>query len=261
MKIGFVGVGNMGFPIMQGAISLFGAESVTFLTKRKEHMEELENKTGAVAAASLTELVRGSDIVVLCVKPQYVGELYAEIKQAMTKEKLIVSIMAGVSIDTLLKETNASRVIRTMPNTPAIRKEGMTCICYSDLVTEEDAELVKKLFLSVGKVEEIPETLMNAAILANGSSPAFAYIFMEALADAAVKYGIPRAMAYRLVGQTVLGSAKMVLESGKHPGELKDAVCSPGGTTIAGVAALEEYGLRNAVIKAADACYEKATKL
>ena len=151
--------------------------------------------------------------------------------------------------------------MRAMPNTPARLNEGMTCISYSDAVTEVEKEVVRKLFLSVGKIEEIPEKLMNAAICANGSSPAFVYMFMEALADGAVKYGIPRDLAYRLVGQTVLGSAKMLLETGEHPGSLKDAVCSPGGTTIAGVAALEEHGLRNAVLKSVDACYEKAENM
>ena len=164
-------------------------------------------------------------------------------------------------MEELRRQTGAVKIVRTMPNTPAMLGEGMTCISYSNEVTEVEKEVVRKLFLSVGKIEEIPEKLLNVAICANGSSPAFVYMFMEALADGVVKYGIPRDMAYRLVGQTVLGSAKMLLESGQHPGKLKDAVCSPGGTTIAGVAALEEYGLRNAVIKAADACYKKAEEM
>ncbi|MBQ9120028.1 MAG: pyrroline-5-carboxylate reductase [Lachnospiraceae bacterium] len=261
MKICFVGMGNMGYPIMKGAIDLFGKENVTFRSKRKEHMEQIQAETGVAYAPSLLDMVTRSDMVVLCVKPQYASEIYEDVRLAMSKEKVLVSIMAGVSIDTLKKETGAVKIVRTMPNTPAMLKEGMTSICYSDEVAAAEKDIVKQLFTSIGKVEEITEKLMNAAICANGSSPAFAYIFMEALADAVVKYGIPRDMAYRLVGQTMLGSAKMLLESGKHPAVLKDEVCSPGGTTIAGVAALEEHGLRNAVIKAADACYEKATKL
>ncbi len=261
MRIGFVGMGNMGYPIMKGAVDVFGKENVTFRSKRQEHMEQVQAETGVAYAASLLDMVTYSDIIVLCVKPQYAPEIYEDVRLAMTKEKLLISIMAGVSIETLQKETGAARVVRTMPNTPAMLKEGMTSICYSAGVTAAEKELVRRLFEGIGKVEEITEKLMNAAICANGSSPAFAYIFMEALADAVVKYGIPRDMAYRLVGQTMVGSAKMLLESGKHPGQLKDEVCSPGGTTIAGVAALEEYGLRNAVIKAVDACYEKATRL
>lgn len=258
MKIAFIGTGNMGYPLLKGAIAAFGADNVTFLSKHREHEEVLAAELGVPYAPRMLEMVMQSDIIVLAVKPQYAAEVYPDVKLAMSKDKIVVSVMAGVDMETLKKQTGAAKIVRTMPNTPAMLGEGMTCICYSETVTEVEKEVVRRLFSSVGKIEEIPEKLMNAAICANGSSPAFVYMFMEALADAVVKYGIPRDMAYRLVGQTVLGSAKMLLESGDHPGKLKDAVCSPGGTTIAGVAALEEYGLRGAVIKAADACYEKA---
>lgn len=262
MKIGFIGTGNMGYPILCGAVQAYGKENITFISKHAEHMQQLSEETGIPAAASLLELVMKSDLIVLAVKPQYADEVYQDIKLGMTNQKIIVSIMAGVELAALEKHTGAVKIVRAMPNTPAMLKEGMTCICYGKgNLSEAEKEVVRQLFLSVGKLEEIPETLMNAAICANGSSPAFVYMFMEALSDAVVKYGIPRDMAYRLVGQTVLGSAKMLLESGNHPGKLKDQVCSPGGTTIAGVAALEEYGMRNAVIKGADACYEKAESM
>jgi pyrroline-5-carboxylate reductase len=168
-----------------------------------------------------------------------------------------------VTVDYLSNETGGkTKIVRTMPNTPAMVFEGMTAICFgSNDFTEAEKQLVKDLFETVGKMVELPERLMDAAIVANGSSPAFVYIFMEALADGAVKFGIPRATAYEMVAQTVIGSAKMLLETGEHPGKLKDNVCSPGGTTIAGVAALEEAGFRNAIMKAADACYEKAVDL
>lgn len=261
MKISLIGAGNMGYPLLKGAVAAFGAENVTFLSKHREHEEALSAELGVPYAPRLLEMVMHSDIIVLAVKPQYAAEVYPDVKLAMGKEKIVVSVMAGVTIGELKKQTGAVKIVRAMPNTPAMLGEGMTCISYADEVTEVEKEVVRKLFLSVGKIEEIPEKLLNAAICANGSSPAFVYMFMEALADGVVKYGIPRDMAYRLVGQTVLGSAKMLLESGDHPGKLKDAVCSPGGTTIAGVAALEEYGLRNAVIKAADACYGKARSM
>ncbi len=261
MKISFIGAGNMGYPLLKGAIAAFGAENITFQTKHREHEEALSKELGIPYAPRLLEMVMQSDILLLAVKPQYAAEVYPDLKLAMSKEKIIVSVMAGVTVEELRRQTGAVKIVRTMPNTPAMLGEGMTCISYSNEVTEVEKEVVRKLFLSVGRIEEIPEKLLNAAICANGSSPAFVYLFMEALADGVVKYGIPRDMAYRLVGQTVLGSAKMLLESGQHPGKLKDAVCSPGGTTIAGVAALEEYGLRNAVIKAADACYKKAEEM
>ena len=145
-----------------------------------------------------------------------------------------------------------------MPNTPALVNEGMSGVCYSqDVFLEEEKEVVEKFFGSFGKFEIVSEQLMDAVVCASGS-PAYVYMFIEALADSAVKYGIPRDKAYVFAAQTVLGSAKMVLETGEHPGKLKDQVCSPGGTTIAAVAALEESGLRSALFKAADACYEKS---
>lgn len=262
MKIGFIGTGNMGYPLLKGAVEQLGKENVTFLSKSKKHMEELAAELDVEYAPSLLDLATKSDIIVLAVKPQFAPDVYGDIKLAMTKQKILVSVMAGVDIETLRKSTGAAKIVRTMPNTPAMLGEAMTCISFSgDDISEVEKDVVRNMFASVGKFEEIPEKLMNAAICANGSSPAFVYMFMEALADAVVKYGIPRDLAYRLVGQTVLGSAKMLLESGKHPGALKDAVCSPGGTTIAGVAALEEFGMRNAVIKAADACFAKAVEL
>lgn len=261
VKIALVGAGNMGYPLLKGAIAAFGAENVTFQTKRREHEEALSAELGIFYAPRMLDMVMQSDVIVLAVKPQYAPEVYPDIKLAMAKEKIIISVMAGVTVEELKRQTGAVKIVRAMPNTPAMLGEGMTCISYSGEVTEVEKEVVRKLFLCVGKIEEIPEGLLNAAICANGSSPAFVYMFMEALADGVVKYGIPRDMAYRLVGQTVLGSAKMLLETREHPGKLKDAVCSPGGTTIAGVAALEEYGLRNAVMKAADACYEKAENM
>ena len=137
-----------------------------------------------------------------------------------------------------------------MPNTPAQVCEGMTAICFdNEKFTPEEKNMVCALFESVGKIAVLPERLMDAAVVANGRSPAFVYIFMEALADGAVKFGIPRATAYEMVAQTVIGSAKMLLETGEHPGKLKDNVCSPGGTTIAAVAALEEAGFRNAITR------------
>ena len=145
-----------------------------------------------------------------------------------------------------------------MPNTPALLGEGMTGVTYDrGLFTEEEEQEIRAFFQSFGRMEYVEERLMSAVVCASGSSPAYVYMFIEALADSAVRYGLPRDKAYEFAAQTVKGAAEMVLQTGKHPGELKDMVCSPAGTTIAGVAALEEYGFRNAVLKANEACYEK----
>ena len=262
-KIGFIGAGNMGLPLLIGATKLLGAEQLTFFCADEFSNKRAHETTGVEQAESLENLIKTSECVVLAVKPQSFGEVLPVIKANTFEGQIIISLAPGVTVDYLSNETGGkTKIVRTMPNTPAMVFEGMTAICFgSDNFTEEAKQLVKSLFETVGKMVELPERLMDAAIVANGSSPAFVYIFMEALADGAVKFGIPRATAYEMVAQTVIGSAKMLLETGEHPGKLKDNVCSPGGTTIAGVAALEEAGFRNAIMKAADACYDKATSM
>jgi pyrroline-5-carboxylate reductase len=186
-----------------------------------------------------------------------------QIKEVVKNDQVVISIAAGITIDHIKEAiSDSTRVVRAMPNTPAMVLKGMTGISFSkDTFSEEEMTVVDRFFRSFGKYEVFEEQLMNAVICANGSSPAYVYMFIEALADSVVALGIPRDKAYTLVAQTVLGAAAMVLETGEHPGKLKDNVCSPGGTTIAAVKALEEHGLRNAVMKATDACYEKAESL
>lgn len=262
-KIGFIGAGNMGYPLLCGSVQCFGAEEVMFRCAHEEKNKKIAEETGAICATSLKELVQKVSCVVLAVKPQFFSEILSEIKEAVLEGQVVISLAPGITT-TYLKEQlcNKTKIVRTMPNTPAQVSAGMTAICYgsSDFETEEK-QMVTKLFETVGKTVELSEHLMDASIVASGSSPAFVYMFMEALADGAVKYGIPRTVAYEMVGQTIIGAGKMLLETGEHPGKLKDNVCSPGGTTIAGVSALEEYGFRNAIIKACDACYEKAVSM
>ena len=259
-KIGFIGAGNMGLPLLMGATKLLGAEQLTFFCADEFSNKRARETTGVEQAESLEKLITNSECVVLAVKPQSFGEVLPVIKENTFDGQIVISLAPGVTVEYLSAETGGkTKIVRTMPNTPAMVYEGMTAVCFGNNdFSAEEKRLVTSLFETVGKIVELPERLMDAAIVANGSSPAFVYIFMEALADGAVKYGIPRATAYEMVAQTVIGSAKMLLETGEHPGKLKDNVCSPGGTTIAGVAALEEAGFRNAVMKAADACYEKA---
>lgn len=181
----------------------------------------------------------------------------------LTKDQVIISLAPGISIQDIGARLGGGvRVVRAMPNTPALLGEGMTGVAYeAGMYSDEEKEEISLIFSSCGRMELVEERLMDAVGCVSGSSPAFVYMFIEALADSGVKYGLPRKTAYAMAAQTVMGSARMVLETGKHPGQLKDEVCSPGGTTIAGVSALEEHGLRSAVIKAADACYEKTQRM
>ena len=214
-------------------------------------------------AGSNRECAKAVKYLILAVKPQYFDAVFSEIRDVVTPEQVVVSLAPGITISNITERLGGNvRVVRAMPNTPAMLGEGMTGIsCGEGSCTEEEKETVRDIFSSCGRVEMVEERLMDAVGCVSGSSPAFVYMFIEALADSGVKYGLPRKTAYAMAAQTVLGSAKMILETGKHPGQLKDEVCSPGGTTIAGVSALEEYGLRNAVIKAADACYDKTRRM
>jgi pyrroline-5-carboxylate reductase len=181
----------------------------------------------------------------------------AEIRDVFDAEKLLVSIAPGKTNAWFYEQMGGvCKVIRTMPNTPAMVGEGMTGICAGERVTEEELTQVRELFGGFSETEVIPEHLMDVVTAVSGSSPAYVFLFIEAMADAAVAGGMPRAQAYKFASQAVLGSAKMVLETGKHPGELKDMVCSPGGTTIQAVRVLEEKGLRSSVIEAMMKCLD-----
>ena len=181
----------------------------------------------------------------------------------VTPEHILISLAPGKTIDQLKQNLgNDKRIVRVMPNTPAMIGEGMTGVSVKQgELSGEEMDEIKKLFDACGKTEFIEERLMDAVVCASGSSPAFVYQFIEALADSAVRYGMPRKQAYVFAAQAVKGAAAMVLETGEHPAVLKDQVCSPAGTTIEGVAALEEYGLRNAVLKASEAVYNRCTKI
>ena len=262
-RFGFIGMGNMGFAILKGLLGQFSSEELTFHERNAEHMEDVAARTGVVFSADNASCARGSEYVVLAVKPQQLQAVVEEIRDAVTEKQTVISIAPGITIADLHAWFGKKcRIVRAMPNTPALVGEGMTGVCYdASLFTEDEQQLIHTFFASFGRMVLVEEKLINAVVCASGSSPAYVYMFIEALADSAVKYGMPRAIAYELVAQTVLGSAKMVLATGEHPGKLKDQVCSPGGTTIAGVSALEEYGMRNALIKATDACYEKCTRI
>lgn len=262
-KIGFIGMGNMGGAILGGLLKIYSPERMIFTDVLQEKMEAVTAQTRVPHTATNMECAQQAKFLILAVKPQYFEPVFADIRQVLTKDQVLISLAPGITIDSITKRLGGNvRVVRVMPNTPALLGEGMTGVSYDpDAFTEEEKSEIKTIFTSCGRMELVEERLMDAVGCVSGSSPAYVYMFIEALADSGVKYGLSRKTACTMAAQAVLGSAKMVLETQKHPGQLKDDVCSPGGTTIAGVSALEEHGFRNAVIKASDACYEKTRQM
>ncbi len=261
--IGFVGFGNMASAIVAGIKKGKVADGIEFLAS--DASKEAAKKAaslGVRVAESNTELVKATDVIFLAVKPQVIDSVLDEISPVVTSDKLLVSIIAGRSLEYFAGRLGEGiPVIRTMPNTPALVGEGMTALCANEHVNAADTDFIVQLFSSFGKAEIVPEHLFDAVVGASGSSPAYIFMMIEAIADAAVEGGLPRKQAYTFAAQAVLGSARMVLETGKHPAELKDMVCSPAGTTIEAVRVLEEKGFRGAVISAVKACIEKSKKL
>lgn len=262
-EIGIIGIGNMGYAIAKGLVKQYEKEDIVFTDVNQDRCREVTEELGIDWVESNHECAGLAKYIVLAVKPQYMDPVLAELRDVVTEKNVMISIAPGITTDQLKEKLGeGKRVVRAMPNTPALLGEGMTGVCYEEKAfTEEEKTAIAGIFSSLGKMRIVEECLMNAVVCVSGSSPAYVYMFIEALADSAVKYGLPRDAAYEMAAQAVAGSARMVLETGEHPGALKDKVCSPGGTTIAAVSALEEYGFRNAVIKASDACYKKCEKL
>ncbi len=261
MRIGFIGCGNMATAMIKGILDSqkVKTEDVIASAKSEKTREKIKTELGINAALRNKEVAEFSDILFLAVKPQYYEEVIQEIKDDLRENQMIVSIAPGKTLAWLAERLGEDKkIIRTMPNTPAMVKEGMMGMCRNNLVTENEMQQVKDICESFGKAEVVPESLIDVVVGVSGSSPAYVFMFIEAMADAAVADGMPRTQAYKFAAQAVLGSAKMVLETGKHPGELKDMVCSPGGTTIEAVRVLEEKGMRSAVIEASRACVKKA---
>jgi pyrroline-5-carboxylate reductase len=263
-SISIIGTGNMGGAIVKGLTgsSVLPAEKIYIFDVNEESMAKLAAETGVNAAKSCAEAVRKSRIIILAVKPDKISSVLEPVKELFDSDKILVSIAVGIPVKAYRNIIgHKSKIVRAMPNTPALVNKGMTLISYDDLISENEAETVKRIFESVGRVERLPESLMNEVTALTGSSPAYVFMFIEAMADAAVLSGIPRDMAYRLAAQAVYGSASMVLETGKHPGELKDQVCSPAGTTIEAVKALEKNGFRYSIIEAMEECTKKAREI
>ncbi|MDQ0153828.1 pyrroline-5-carboxylate reductase [Robertmurraya andreesenii] len=263
-KIGFIGCGKMAQAMIKGLISSGTISPKQIMVSAKTHTTlELVKEKYSIQTANDNRVVAGwSDILFLAVKPEIHKEVIQEIKQEIAEHTVIITVAAGITIGFLEKEFDKQiKAVRSMPNTPSFVGEGMSALCINEEVSKEDMDDVLKIFRSFGQVEVIKEQLMDSIPAISGSSPAYVYLFIEALADGGVRNGIPREQAYRFASQAVLGAAKMVLETGIHPGELKDQVCTPGGATIEAVAALEENGFRAAVLQAMDKCTEKTKKL
>lgn len=261
MKIGFIGGGNMGGAIIGGIVSsgLYKAEEISVVDLYKESIEKLVGKYGINDGGSNKKIAESSDILFLSVKPNVYADVIGEIKDGINEGCIIVSIAAGKSISAVEGLFGKKiKLVRVMPNTPALVGEGMAAICGNENVTDDELGKIAEIFNCFGKAEIVPEKMMDIVTAVSGSSPAFVYMFIEAMADAAVLGGMPRKQAYKFAAQTVLGSAKMVLETGMHPGELKDMVCSPAGTTIEAVAELEKQGFRSGVIEAIRVCEAKS---
>lgn len=258
MKIGIIGTGNMGGALMD-AFATASEHTMLAYNHSREKLETVCARTGATPVTSAAAAAQDCDIILLSVKPIAVDSVLSEIAPIMKPKQILVSIAVGLPLAFYAEKLGSDKkLVRAMPNTPAAVQEGMTAFTFGEHVTEAEQKAVLELFSLAGGTAVLPERLMNTVSALTGSSPAYVYMFIEAMADAGCCGGIPRIEAYRLAAQAVLGAAKMVLESGKHPGQLKDEVCSPGGTTIRAVAELEKRGMRSAVIEAIKTCVDAA---
>ncbi len=263
MRWGFIGAGKMATAMIRGMLrDGTPPEAISASDPHPAARAALLNESGISTHGSNAEVAAGSDVLVLAVKPQMMAAVLAELRPAVTSEHLVVSIAAGVSLATLAAGLGPDRrIARAMPNTPALVGEGAAAYCLGPAARPGDEATVRACLESVGLAFRVPEDQLDAVTGLSGSGPAFVYIMIEALADGGVRVGLPREVATALAAQTVLGSAKMVLETGLHPGALKDQVTSPAGTTIAGVHALERAGIRAGLIDAVEAAYRRSVEL
>ena len=263
-KLGFIGTGNMARAMIRGILKAgrLTPEEIGGTDILEDSRTAVREKYGICTLTDNKELARNSQVLVLSVKPQFYAETIEEIKDCIQDRQIILTIAPGITIAWLENAFGHKvKIIRAMPNTPAMVGEGMTVVCRNRFIEERDMEMVIRYLQAFGKAEEVPEHLMDAVTAISGSSPAYVFLFIEALADAGVAKGIPREQAYHFAAQAVCGSGKMVLETGEHPAVLKDKVCSPGGTTIEAVRILEKMGMRSAVIEAVETCAEKSAQM
>jgi pyrroline-5-carboxylate reductase len=264
MRVGFLGAGQMAAALARGwlAAGLITPTTCKASDPIATARAKFQELTGCPATGDNREVVNGGDVLILAVKPQTMPALLDEIRHLVTERHLIVSIAAGITLKQLADGLLANyRLVRVMPNTPCLIGVSATGFAVGPGAKPEDAALVERLFNAVGKAFALPESLIDAVTGLSGSGPAFVYAFIESLADGGVRMGLPRDAALALAAQTVMGAARMVLETKQHPAVLKDAVTSPGGTTIAGLHALERGGFRAAVMDAVEAATKRSTEL
>jgi len=263
-RIGFIGAGRMATALAAGftAAKITAASEIIASDVLAEGRERFSATTGAAATESNADVFSAADIIFLAVKPQSLPSLLNEIQPYIKPKHLLISIAAGVSMETFLGTLGTeTRLVRVMPNTPCLVGASASAFALGGAATAKDGELVHRLLSAVGVAVEVQEGLLDAVTGLSGSGPAYGYLMIEALSDGGVCMGLPRDIATTLAAQTLLGAAKMVLETGQHPGALKDAVTSPGGTTIAGLHALENGGFRGTVINAVEAATRRSQEL
>ena len=260
MKIGCIGTGAMGGAIMRAVCKKYDVSQIKVTDKNVAMGKAFAKETGATFVKANKDVL-DCDYIFLAVKPQFLGDVFTEIANKIPESAVVISMAAGVKIEKLQAWAPQARFIRMMPNVPAQIGQGMTAISYGSNIKESEAKTAIEILSCAGRVEVVLEKLMDCVTAVSGSGPAFVFMFIEAMADAAVRCGMPRAQAYTYAAQTVYGSAGMVLESGKIPAALKDMVSSPAGTTIEGIAALERNGFRNAVMEAITAACNRSIEL
>ena len=263
VRIGFIGAGQMATALGRGFVQ---AKSITpdrliACDVSADAANRFAAQTGGSIVSGAAAVLAQSSLIFLAVKPQQIAGVLAELKPGITSQHLVVSIAAGISLAKLSAGLGSSRLIRVMPNTPALVGVGASAFSRGEAATADDGKLVQGLLSTVGLAMEVPEKLLDAVTGLSGSGPAYVYQFIEGLSDGGVRMGLPRDVATKLAAQTLLGAAQMVLSTGQHPGQLKDAVTSPGGTTIAGLHALERGGMRGILMDAVQSATERSKEL
>ncbi|HWL09899.1 MAG TPA: pyrroline-5-carboxylate reductase [Planctomicrobium sp.] len=263
VRVGFIGAGKMATALAKGLIEarFTSAEQIVASDVYSAARDQFTNETGSTTFDGNSEVLQRSQVIILAVKPQSLSEVFTRLKEGLTTDHLIVSIAAGVTLSKIEAALPGHRVIRVMPNTPCLVGAGASAFARGSHATSEDAALVQRLLATVGLALEVPESQLDAVTGLSGSGPAYVFEIIEALSDGGVLAGLPRATATKLAAQTLLGAAKMVLETGEHPGQLKDAVTSPAGTTIAGLLELEQAGIRGSLMNAVRAATQRAREL
>ncbi|MGE7761335.1 pyrroline-5-carboxylate reductase [Peribacillus sp. NPDC097895] len=259
-KVGFIGCGKMGEAMLEGMLlaEVISPDGIMVSTASMETKTKITTKYKVKGSLDNKDVAGFADFLFLGIQPAMHKQVLEEVKGYVKEDTVIITMAAGITISQV--ENNVGKrvkVVRTMPNTPSLVGEGMTAISLNDEITDADLAGVTELLNSFGKTEILQEDLMDAVPAISGSSPAYVYMFIEALADGGVRDGIPRKQAYRMAAQAVMGAAKMVLETERHPAALKDDVCTPGGSTISAVASLEESQLRSSILQAMKACTDK----